>query len=619
MSPRGVGAFATATGGTSSFTKISAALQTTAAAPVNPWGPLRGVVDTATGAFKTCAAMVLTELHPPGYSKYEEAASYWKIIQYPEAIYACNSANMQKVSFRTDIWLAAQQNLAQLVGTGQTTFAQPLPAVGTPEREYVASLFADWYTCVMSWVSIAMYATNIQPAFLLPDSPTSLANPAGLLAPTRTPGDGLPAALDTLRREIKGLDTVQPAALQMPGNAYATRWFDRGYWGPSWMGFTDRAEATGWLDGSFKPVMDPAARALQQGNGGVTEVAPGSVAARPLPKGVTFATVRNNITDPWYQCYYAVLWWDFSALLSQWRQKDTSGVDSIELYYLLGPQSLRRIADTWARFVCDHTMLDIIMASSSWYATNYMKYWDVKGLLSFPVSQAKAAQEELARQKQAVKQAAATRAVDAIGSTGQSIALALAPAVPWGTVAAAGALLVSGLTRLICWRRRKKKLVVPVMQPLMLRSLSSGACNYWPPGTTMSSSLQTFLTQVQAQQAALDAAPAGVVPPLGADDPLATATPPPQTGVAPTVSPNAPSQTTTAVAAGGPAINTSTSAAAPAVGLVPTVQQMSAAAVQASQTPPTSSGVAAAPSSIPWGALGIGGLGLAAAVLIFRR
>lgn len=587
-----------------------AATTTTSTAPANPYAAARAVVDTSTAAFKTTAGIVRAELFPAGYQQFEEAPDYWKMIQYPESVYACNQPNMVKVTFRPDVWLAAQQNLARLRAVGDTTFKGTVPAIGTAERKYFAALFADWYVCIMSWVSIAAFATNIQPAFLLPDSPGTLI-PNGQYVPMRTPGDGLPQALATLRNEIKGLNSVQPP---QPGQEFAASWLDKGVWGPTWMGFTDTAEATGWLRGEFKPVADAAVGWLVGAPGAVDWVAP----AMSNPPAYDWKSVYANIMDPWYQVFYTMLWFDFGQLLSPWTQHNVAGRNRTYTHWLLGPQALRRIADAWAGWVTGSTIMDVILASSTWYSVNYMAYWDAKGLLTFPKEQAAAASAELAKQKMLTRQAAATQTIDAIGSAGVTVAVSLAGAVPWGTVAAAGALLVSGLAKLICRRRRKKKIPVPVMQPLMLRTLSSPDCNYFPPGTTLDSSLVKFLDQVKLQTAELNAAPAGVVPAIGMNDPLATATLPPVTGTAPTVTPNASSSTSPGDIATGATINTSTSAQVAPQPPVPSVQEVAAQAVQASQIPPIQSGVAPIPSQIPWGVVGVSGA-VFAAVLLTRR
>lgn len=586
--------------------------ETIAAPTVNPWANARATVDKATAAFESMSLLAWSDLYPPGFQLFEESAGYWKTIQYPASIYACTPENMRHVSFRGDFWMAAQRNLIQLYAVAKATFlGKPLPEVGTPERRYVAALFADWYVATMSWVSLAAFGTNIQPAFLCPDDPTTPPE-NGLLKPKRTAGNGLPQQLVTLRNELKGLDSNG-----LPGNAFVTKYMDEGLWGPMWQGFYDFGEATGWLRREFKPHTDPAAQALQQGNGGVDAIWPNR-SPRPLPPGTTWATVRKNITDPWYQVYYSLLWFGWDDLIAPWQQRDTTGVNSVTTRHLLAPASLQRIGEAWILWVTNQTIMDVILTSSSWYSTSYMRYWDKKGLLTFSPSQAAAAQKELLRQKQAVKQQAASSTVNTIMQTGASLTVALA-AVPWaGAVAAAGAFLVAGITALICRRRRKKKLTVPLMQPLMLRTLSDPLCNYFPPDATLEGSMKLFLDQVKTQLDELDRAPGGLVPQIGTDDPLYAGIVPPSQP-APTVSPSASSFTSTGTVASGPAINTSTSAELPPGTIIPSVQELAQAAVQASQMPPVNSGVARPPGQIPWGVIGVGGVAVAALLLLRRR
>lgn len=576
---------------------------------VNPYAASRATIDAATGAFTTARADALKVLQPAGTQLFEEAPEYWKIIQYPETLYACTPENMRKVTFQPGIWFVAQQNLAQLFAASKAApFTTQLPAVGSPERRYCAALIADWYIAVMSWVSLAAYASNIQPAFLCPDSATTLVG-TGLIAPTRTPGDGLPAELETLRKEIKGLSFATPAK---PGNEFAAGWLDKGFWGPMWMGFNDRAEATGWLRGDFTPNKDPAAISLQQGNGGINMIW-ANRASRPLPAGVTSHQVRDQITDPWYQIYYSMLWFDFGDLLADWRQNDTTGRDSVSTRWLLGPQSYLRIGQTWAKWVMGQTLMDVILASSSWYSTNYLAYWADKGLGGVPIEQAQAAQRTLAAQKLAAKQAVVNQTVGTVMSIGGTIAVAVSAAPIVGPIAAGCTMLVCGITALILKRRRKKRVTVPVMQPLMLRSLSDGECNYFPPGTTLEASLTKLLTQVQQQATDLDNS--AIVPSLGPGDPLNDPNTPVTTSL--TTSPTAPKLVSVAPVPPTTGINTSNSNVLPPTPVVPSLQHMEAGAVQASQTPPTTSDVAATPGQVPWGVIGIGAA--VAAVIFLRR
>lgn len=592
-----------------------------AAPTTNSWAASRAVVDTATAAATTVGLMIYEELHPPGFQLFEESSGYWKVIQYPESIYACNTENMKKVSFRGDFWIAAQVSLARCFDlVRDTPFRAPLPPVGTPERRYVAALFADWYVTVMTWVSMAAYSTNIQPAFLCPDAALPITDAAGqstyapLLLPTRTVGDGLPSALATLRNEIKGLTSTGK-----PGEEFADKWLDKGVWGPMWMGFYDRGEATGWLKREFAPHEDPIANALKAGNGGVDYVYPNR-ANRPLPPdSASWSVVRSRIDNPWYQVYYSLLWFDFSELIVDWRQHDTTGLNETFTRWMLGPGALLQIGKAWARWVCEQKIMDVIVTSASWYSTAYFSYWNSKGLLSFSPSQSRDAQIAIAKQKQALKQQTAMSAVNTVTNVGVQLTVALAP-VPWaGAVAAGCALLISGIGALICRRRRKKKVSVPLMQPLMLRSLSNPECNYFAPSDTLEGSLVKLLDEVKRNTASLTASPAGIVPPTRPDDPLAAEAPVSAGTTADSVLPTARPSTTSGSAQSGAPVATSTSGLIPAAPAIPPVQQIEAQAVQALQTSPTSTQPPAPQQQVNWALIGLGATAAVATIAALRR
>ena len=568
---------ATAAAATSARVEAQAA---TAGADVNPYAIARATVTTAASAFESTRQIAVAELAPAGFQLYEQAKGYWKIIQYPQSVYPCNTDSMKKISFRGDFWIAAQQNLARLVAASMSPpFTSPLPEIGTKEREYVAALFADWYMAVLSWVSLAAYSTNIQPAFLCPDSPFALANPKGLQLPTRTAGDGLPGDLETLRRELQAGHAKFYA--QVPG---------KGNWGPMWAEYGSKGEAVAWLKGDFRPSRDPQATRIRNGNGGVTQIRPNDKARRKFYSTVqNWKTVRTNFDDPWYQAYFAVLYGDFGEPMLEWQALDTTGRnDWSGNHYMYGPASLLRIGQAWAKWVYSQTIMDVIITSSSWYATNYMEFWNAQGLLSYPPSQVASALTNVKRGQQAVKQQTAQRTVGAITSTGVTIAAAVATVPVAGTIAAGCALVITGIAALICRRRRKKKLTVPLMQPLMLRSLSDPNCDYFKPTDTLDQSLAAFLTQLKAQSAALDSAPGTAVPSLGADDPLGTLVPTIATQSSAATQAAVASQPTSAVPAPGAEASTTATATLPAT----TAPQYAAPQVDASAPSNTSVGFA---------------------------
>lgn len=581
---------------------------------------IRATIDVSTGSFKTARAIVLETMHRPGTQYFEESAGYWKIIQYPQSMYPCTTENMRKVGFRPDIWNAAQVNLARLYSaTLHGQFVDELPPWGSVERDDIARLFADWYIAVMSWVSLAAYSTNMQPAFLCVDPP--LNSEAGSLTPTRTAGTGLglPQPLETLRNEIKGLGAV--------GQAYANTRIDKGMWGPSWMGFYDRAEATGWLTGDFTPARDPAAIAARNGNGGVTEVWPKDAHGfyPPNDPAGKWSSLRNNIDQPWFQVYYSVLYYGWGDLLGEWQAKDTTGTNSVASHYLLGPQSLLRTGRAWCDWVTSQTCMDVILDTVTWYSHDYMNYWKAKGLGGVPPAQALAMQREVNAQRLAVKEQKVEQTVGAITQTAVALTVALASVPVAGQIAAGCALLVFGVTKLILWRRRRKQVAVPLMQPVMMRQLSDSVCNYFPPGQTLEGSLVLLLDQVKRQTTELNTS--SCVPSLGEGDPLGSTM---DCGTAPALTllpaPDAPvaapgvdastgllPQTTTT------AINTSNSNTVGDQPVVAPLQTLANVAVQVERNGPGASGTATPDGAIPWDKVGMASAAALVVVLLLRR
>ncbi len=583
------------------------------------FAPAKAQIRTANLAAVAAVDYIKQQLHPPGTTLFEETADYWKVIQYPESVYACNAENVKKVTFRDDLWKTAQMNLARLrSAVEKPPFTYPPPEMGTPDRRYWAATIADWYTTTMTWVSIAMYATNIQPAFLLADPPTSA--DAGALKPKRSAeGGGLPSGLNTLRNELKAFVEAPGAATQrFDANKFVTDWIDsEKSWGPMWMGFYDRAEATGWLTADFRLQPDPIAKELAKNPAGVTtaQVYP-SRAVKFQPDTTNFVQVRDKIADPWWQVYLTACYFDQYELLGWWTQKNTV-TDSLRdqnlmvHYVMFATGSFIRIGRSWCDFVLNQTVMDTIVRAVIWYQTDYFQYWNKKGLLTYPVSRAKSELKLITANAQTAKLAQTMGIIDGVGGT---VSAALA-AVPYaGAIAAGCTMLAKGIAALVMRRRRKKALQVPVMNSIMLRQLSDPQCSFFRPDETLEGGLLQALAAVRADAANLNSAPAGVVPPIASDDPLATGTyatgvPIPGLTTDPTLRPQISVPPTS-----GSTTATATNPNGQSGPIVPSAEQIRAATVQEMQGR-SGDRTAPDPNQIPTPIL-IGGAAAAAALLI---
>lgn len=569
------------------------------------------LVAAETGAFKGIIQNVVNpQLFPVGTGKFEFEAAVWKMIQYPESVYACNDENVRKTTFPADIYAACQVALANLLVAAElpplkgalapiTHFTPGMGVDANTPRTAQAKQIADWLTCVYSWVSLAMFTTNVQPAMLFPAQTNPV--PGGQAMPQRTPGaGGLPNALVTAFNEMHA--AIEPYNAEFkkkfPADAIRTSYEKSVMVGPAWMGFYDTAEATGWLDGKFTPQTDPRIKYL------VSEeaCAPyGATAGKNIHSSYTKQAIRKLIAGEngaWWFWYFT-----FATAPSKddtllgWHRFDTTGVDRTYSYLMPGPAAIIMQAKGWAKMVLDTAIADHVTNAVLWYGSNYIPYWQNKLGDNAELSAGEVADYQTAARdaEQRVKQQANTQVVGTMTGTGVSIAMSINPIA--GAVAAGCAILAKGIMALFQWRRRKKKKPpVELMQPLMLRTISNEECAFFSKDKSLPESLHKMLSAIAKElpDAKLNLDAAATVAATGGD-----ATAPLE--VAP-----------------GPVIATSTSANIPALPAAPTVTTLNdaTAAVVSGQlpstTPPTTGDNTAK-------YLAISAVAIAGAVLLSRR
>jgi len=586
----------------------------------------RGVVDVQTSALKGIVDNgIRPELFPQGFQLFEMEPQMWKMIQYTEANYACTPENVMKVAFRADIYTAAQKGLADLLAAAnQPPFTSPLPPVGTALRLEVAKLYADWFTCVYTWVSIAHFAVNVQPAFLNADVPETAVQ-GGQKAPTKTPGDGLPTEFQGLVNELVGTNN---AALAEAGRRLC--------FGPQWAEWWTTGEATAWLAGNFAPWVDPRldlfAKAQADGVDGFYPE--GYVYGKTLPTEFDSAKIKARFTDPWFFWYVSIAHRPIDEIGSPWYSIDKHAARKADRkkFFVVGPGVMLRAAKAWANHILSRSLADQVTRSAGWYLTNYVPYWTntLGGNIEVSIDEARASQKAAAEARVAAKQQTTSQIVNASFATATAVASTINPIA--GGVAAGVSLLATGVLRLAFWRRkRRKKPKYDLMQPLVLRTLSDPDCSFFPRNVSLPDALNRVLIVVQAE---IDN------PAMVATLPKITALPPtsqPANELAPTtttrttettvpatpsISPSASIQGGSSSSTGstaGAAVRTSNSADLPAATSMPTPQQTQAAIAAAGRRAPDPNAVAPAPGGVPWALVAAGAAGVAVLVSLRRR
>jgi len=613
----------------------------TVAPAANPLAMARGAVDAQTAAFKGIIANVVKpKLFPAGFQLFEMEPAMWKMIQYPSTIYTCSPENKRLISFRTDLYTSAQQAITTLIAATQfAPFSNyTLPPLGSPERANASTIIADWLVCMYSWISLAMFATDIQPGFLCADKSQTKVD-GGQLTPTRSPGDGLPKDLSIVMNDLIG------------AKAQTGQDFTNNQWGPCWAGFYDRGEASNWLKCDFTPQVDDRIRYL------TTEDAlyiNGWLKGKTLPASEDQYTMKHKVTDPWWFWYYTAMHaTDLNQISAAWIRWDTKGRDKKYTYSMPGLHSIILQAKTWGAAIQQHSIADWIMQSTGWYMNNYVPYWTNKlgGAIDISIAEADAASRAQRDGVVAAKQGNSTKIVNSTMGAVTAVCMEINPIA--GAIAAACQLVANGIMRLVFWRRKKKnKNKVDLMQPLTLRTLSDPDCSYFPPSASLPESLNRVITEIGTEIAASNA---------GATSPTPQLSPPPgsQPAVGVSLQPGAPSAATTATVTQAPPlpasqivvgttstgapitaaqvpqggsssssgsttpdnIRTSNAAKLPTLTAMPTtaVTQSAIQAAQATSVTTTLPGTAPLPSSgFPWKWL-VAAFGIAGGVAILRR
>lgn len=582
-----------------------------------------GVINSFTAALNdTVAGIVKPQLYPEGTQLFKAEPETWVMLQYPSGLRPCNLENQLISGTRTDLYNRAQDALAQLMQV-PPKWAELQAPVGSAERRFAARVAADWFTCVYGWVSLAFFATNIQPRFLLPDAPgTTVIDAAGLagqIAPNRLGAGSLcPPEVITAINELKG------GAEGVRQSADAMEAAEKLYLGPMWMGFYDAGEASGWQTAQFAPQYDAFWAKKTD---------------RIIPKGYVDGTTSNvdtaqiakDMQNPWYFWYYMFLHAtpaDGSVYAFTRIDEGAAGRNkSTSFRYVPGVYTTINMALGWAKLIVTKSITAHVMDAMEWYTNNHVTYWASRGLVESTIDEARSYARTAATAKIDANGQAAQRTIDAVGGA----VIAVAAVNPISLVIAVAAVAVAkGICALFTWRRKKKaKKKVDAMQPLVFRTLAEMPCTAYDTSMTLPATLQSALANITLELASAGAdanrvavnvpapslvpAPDGSVQPL--PQPVAFTVDNVQLADSPVILP--------AVVGSSDAITTSVSPAQVTSTVpqpMPTNGQVTQAVVQAQTAPlPATAPPANPQGSLTWLWLGGGALALLATVGLFRK
>jgi hypothetical protein len=488
------------------------------------WTRPIGAVNAQTAAFKGLVdRTVRPDMFPNpgktnGYQLLEMDINQWKQIQYPESAFACSPETKAKVNFRLDIYEACQKALVDLVaaakappydGSGWPGFATKANDANALQRRTLSRLYADWMVAVNSWVSLAFFCVNVQPAFLCADT-CDATLPDGQMVPTRSPGVGLPAKLDTPLKEMVGTGVAQ---LRDECNAKQD-------WGPQWMGFYDKGEATGWLNCNFTPQISSRQAYLKTEDALICQNFKAGVSI----VGETEHSLKVKSQDPWSYWYIQALHsTDGNELKFKWIRWDTKGKDAKYDLWMPGISVSRRMALAWADYIINNSVADHIQRSAGWYNLNYIGYWTKKlgGNIQITIIEADKLSQSTTQAKLAAKQQRIATTIESINAS----ATAICACNPYAAIVAAAITVVSEIAMRIAFWRRKKKAAhkYDMMQPISLRTLSNADCSFFPPNVSLPESLSRFITEAKAEISTYvpKDTTVGNLPAVGTGDPAA--------------------------------------------------------------------------------------------------
>lgn len=461
----------------------------------------RGVVDAYTASFNdTVATLVKPQLFPDGAQQFKADIQTWAMIQYPSALLPCSAENTARVGIRADIYARAQQALAQLLVVKPAYSGLSMP-MGSVEREYASRLTADWFTIVYSWVSLAYFATNVQPQFLLPANPTTTMTDAdgkpGVLLPDRALPPLMQSVLNELRGAPQPVDYGDKEVAKDPWLKHIDRTVTKLFVGPLWMGFYDADGPTGWLTGDFAPQYDSRTANDMLGNES-DRVRPQNL----MPTDRTTTQIKNDLrSGAWHFWYQQCLHSNPEDTTFVWRRWEARVVreDDYEWYTYTSIYGAARMAEGWIRSILETSLADHTINATLWYISNHVTYWAERGLIDLSIDEAKEYQVGAAQAQVDAKAQAAQQTILQVG--GAVTAVASSNPIALGVTLAATT-LATGITSLVAMRRKKKAgNKADVMQPLVLRTLSDVPCATFDRGGSLPAALITALSHITGELA----------------------------------------------------------------------------------------------------------------------
>lgn len=584
-----------------------------------------GVITTYTQALNdTVAAIVKPQLYPEGTQLYKAEPETWVMLQYPSGLRPCNLENQLMSGTRTDLYNRAQDALAQLMQV-PPKWSQLQAPLGSQDRNIAAGVAADWFMCVYGWVSLAFFATNVQPRFLLPDAPGQTILDAqgvvGQIAPNRLgAGSICPPEIITAINELKG------GGVAMSSQGMIDKIMSKTALGPMWMGFYDKGEASGWQTATFAPQYDEL---------WVNEYKMDRIRPKNFAEGTTTnasgAKIAKDMQNPWYFWYYMFLHAlpeDGSVYAFTEVDEGAAGRDKYQgVIPVPGTYTTINMALGWCRLIVTKSITDHVMDAMEWYTNNHVGYWAARGLVESTIDEARGFARTAATAKIDANGQSAQRTIDAVGGA----VIAVASVNPISLVIAVAAVAIAkGICALFTMRRKKKaKKKVDAMQPLVFRTLAEMPCTAFDPSMTLPATLQSALANITMELAAsgdaanrvavdvpapsLVPAPDGTVQPL--PQPVAFTVPAAALAEAPVSLP--------AVVGSEDAIVTTTSSSQPTSTTpqpMPTNGQITQAVVQSQTAPlPMTQPPANPQGSLTWLWVGGGVAALAGLLAVFRK
>ena len=441
---------------------------------------------------------------------------------------SCTAETLARIGVRHDLYLRAQIVLADLVKPenypGNWNW---WPVQGRDEKAEMARLACDWLSLVHSWVSVALFAGNIQPAMLYPASTTTVGT-----------GEFLPGKKMVPSKVSSALNVIAGVG----GDLATEHILGKEMYGPMWMGFYDTGEATGWLEGNFAPQRDRV-QSLLATSDQVRDVdysfpsnwdlnCPPSVKNDPEHQG--WKKTIKAAEDPWFFWYYNILSSEACEnTVTRWKRQYKGTGDNHDTFYTPGPRGSFELARAWGETIVSSTSFDTFGDSFEWYGSNHIEYWKSLGVLEYSVGEISAAQRTVAAARVEAKGAIAASTINQVAGAVMTVPNPIVQGV-----AAGCAILGSIITMSICKRRKRKKAAQAKKPlPLTLRTMTSVECSTFSGETTLETQMAEAARQIlngdqlslQIPTTAANSAPpvVNVTRPPETVAPLGTSTTPP--------------------------------------------------------------------------------------------